>query len=192
MKLNTHTTDRITPAHVMSTPMALSPANLLLRHLTNPTDQSTAMNIVGTAEGGVQFRYTVPTGKVFLLHTIAFHLVDANIEPEQFGGLGSALDNGCQMHIHYSDDSHLVELVKDKPITSNIELAHLGAASLTHDPALFGTNQDVLFATMNFLNLFGGAPLMSAGQYLAFHIRDDLSGLTHFEGVVSGLLYDAS
>lgn len=130
------------------------------------------------------FQVIVPTGKMLLLHEVSWHIVDAGITMTEFGGI-PALTNGCLFHLHDESGGQLVSLTDDRAITTNYEFTHIGGVQ----PQI-GPGQDAVFITLNFQEMLGYVPYLKAGQYIAFHIRDNLTALTHFEAVAVGRLID--
>lgn len=130
-----------------------------------------------------EFRVIVPPDQRLLVKQLKLHLGDITIEPDEFGGLNDPLTNGLKIHFHDVGGGYLFKLVDDIPITTNMEFEHLGAVEYMNT----GTNQDVLRVTLDFAAVFGFMPQMRPLQYVAIHVRDDLSGLDHFEATLSGV-----
>lgn len=131
------------------------------------------------------FRVASPPNKRFLIRSLRLHIVDLGIQPDEFGGLGSALSNGIVLEAHNASGADVFHFVGEShPITANYELEHLGQTSYL----AFGTLQDLLTCHLDMVVQYGGLFLLDKGEYLSMHIRDDLTNLTHMECVVSGRL----
>lgn len=142
------------------------------------------MNVNGSVTPQ-QFRVVVPADYALAVQTVEFHIVDAGIGVETFGGI-AALTNGLLFHIHDVDGSYLVQIIQDQPIKANFEFAHFVGMNFELTPG--GGTQDFLRVVWPLQAALGFRPYLQEGQYFALHIRDNLTGLTHFEGSVSGRL----
>lgn len=173
-------------ARTFSSPQPVPAAELLVSALSEAgAGENYDMNVDGSL-AEVQFRYTVPAGKVALIQCVRFVISDNGIQPDEFGGLGGPLTNGCLFHVHNPDDSHALEIVDALPIKTNMELARLGELQ----ERIGGTATDTLQVCWLPEESSGYVPILTEGMYLAFHVRDDLTGLFFFQAIVGGRIID--
>jgi hypothetical protein len=132
-----------------------------------------------------KFQVVCPADKVIILSMGEWHVADAGIEPELFGGI-SALGNGVVVSVHDADDSVLASFT---PITHNIMWAHLGAIETSI--IWQGATTDQLTIRWEMTRSIGYGIYLTPGQYIQTLVQDNLAALDHFEGTMHGRQIDA-
>ena len=181
-----HDFDPRTPFHTVG-PRWCPPGEIFMKLFSLENDGETfGMDVDGSVSGGLIFKVVVPVSKVLLLKSLSFHMVDGKLEPAKFGDR-TALTNGVTIHVHDEAMNHLVNIAEDQPLKTNTEFAGIGI------PVFYeaGVIDESMIVTVDFVALTGYAMMLQAGNYIAVHINDDLSLLSHFDGVVYGRLVNA-
>jgi hypothetical protein len=145
------------------------------------------MNIDGSG-GAVNFDYAVPAGtiyKQFSFSRINFVIVDGNIRWGQFAGLGAALANGLLLQIlddedvvqqHFSTDVHPLRTNEDFSGLTGVDNIIRLAAGDDAIPVRFS-----IFKSGNMMT-------MLPNWRVRVVVQDNLSGITHMDGLVQGVL----
>jgi hypothetical protein len=169
---------------VFTAPQLIPPEEIFVEEFSlDGLGVSDDMAIDGTTPA--KFKVICPADKVVILSLGEWHLADAGIEPELFGGIAQ-LANGVVVSVHDSDDSVIAQF---SPITHNIMWAHLGAT----DTSIIwqGATTDQLTIRWEMTRSIGYGIYLTAGQYVQTLIQDNLSLLDHFEGTMHGRVIDA-
>jgi hypothetical protein len=176
---------RVSLARTFTAHQLIPPEELWFSHFSlNGAGEAHDMNVDGSVTPQL-FLCVVPEGKVLLASVVGFHMIDAGITPQGFGGL-SELTNGLLFHIHDVGGAVIAPIIDAVPIKRTLDFAHFGLGDLR-----IGGGADHMTAKLDFLSSVGYVIYMTAGQYFAVHVRDNLTGLMHFEALVTGRLVDA-
>lgn len=174
----------ITPVGL--TGSAKTPGNFVLSNLTLAGTDSMVTSGAGSAK---TYKYTVPTDKVFNWHRTNVLIIDTSIDGSKFGGVTSTT-SGVQFNVVDSDETVLLNFtdsLESAGIKNNGEFGLLAGVDVN---ILSGTPNDTALVRWSIDK--AGAPVkLTAGQYIACTVRDDLTGLIRYHTQVQGILNDA-
>ncbi len=142
---------------------------------------STDMNTATPAT----FKITCPAATVMKLRRVNFHLMDAGIRLNRFGGI-AALTNGITITQNDSDDAVL------HTFTPHLihKLADFGLLAGPDVPIIADIADDSWICRWT-LQKAGKDVKLTAGQYMAIVITDALDEVTEFHAQAQGWKYDA-
>lgn len=154
--------------------------------LQRASDGTTAMNVNGSVSA-VNFDYKVPSGTVykkFMLSRIDFVIVDGAIRWGQFGGIAT-LTNGLLVQILDDADVVLQHFATDvHPIVNNEDFGGLAGAD---NVIILAAGDDAL--PVRFSIFKSGNPMALLPNWrVRVVVQDNLTGLTHFDAMVQGVL----
>ena len=174
----------ITPVGL--TGSAKPPASFVLSNLTLAGTDSMVTSGAGSAK---TYKYTVPTDKVFDWHRTNVLIIDTAMDGSKFGGVTSTT-SGVQFHVVDSDETvllHLTDSLESSGVKNNGEFGLLAGVDVN---IIDGTPNDTCLVRWTIAR--AGAPMkLTAGQYIACTVRDDLTGLIRYHTQVQGILNDA-
>ena len=148
---------------------------------------NTGLNVDGSGPSKL-YKYTVPANKMVLITKVIFSIVDATIDPLDFGGI-SALTNGLLFKVHDSDDVVLLDFLDGRPIKTNADFDDLvGTDVEIHFGA--GAAEDLLTVQLD-LDEFGALMSLTVGQYIQVTVQDNIAALTEFHVTLHGLIIHA-
>jgi hypothetical protein len=162
-------------------PQPIPPGEYLNVHLTvdGTVGGSEAMNVNGSVTP-VVFKYIVPSGYTVFLRGFTFQLVDANIDWIEFGGIAE-LSVGVLVEIYDSNDVQIAAL---PTLKNNYETAMVfGAGNVS---LIQGAATDNLIFHMDLVEQIGHTLSLPEGWYVKLTVRDDLTGLTHCDALLTG------
>lgn len=151
------------------------------------SDGTVAMNIDGSG-GAVNFDYIVPAGtiyKQFLFSRINLVIVDGGIRWGRFGGLATALTNG--LLIQALDDNNVIQqhfTTDVHPIQTNEDFGGLAGVDNVIRLAAGDDAMPVRFSIFKSGNLMTLLP----NWRVRVVVQDDLTGISHLDGIVQGVL----
>ncbi len=154
----------------------------LLRHTVTDSED---LSVDGSSIPA-KYEYTVPSGKTAEIFSFNIDIVDGGIGFNEFGGLGSPLTNGVQIEI-YDDDGTtvLLDLTDGHGIKINTHWTHFaGLAVIT--PA---AGDDGLQVRAHLVEDNGHPIQLEEGQTFRVTVNDNLTGITHFEFMLHGMIY---
>lgn len=163
------------------------PTNFVFKLLRTAADADD-MAVNGSITS-VVFRYTVPADKIFEFWRSTWHIIDGSIRADGFGGL-TARTNGLLLRILKSDESLELDFTDGEGIKRHSDFAHLAGVDVAPDTSGVGGAQDTISIRWTIAQA-GRAMLLTAGQHIECVVRDDLSDLTEFHGMVQGILRNA-
>ncbi len=163
------------------------PTNFVFKFLRDGAD-SDDMAVNGSITS-VPFRYTVPASKAFELWRVTWHIIDGSIRADGFGGL-TVRTNGLLLHTLKSDETLELDFTDGEGLVRHADFAHLAGVDVIPDTTGVGGAEDSLSVRWTVARA-GRAMLLTAGQHIECVVRDDLSDLTIFHGMVQGILRDA-
>ena len=165
---------------------ARPPSQVSFKYLRDPVGDSIEMAVNGSATA-VNFDYTVPAGKRFLLHFVNMLVIDGAAEAAGFGGL-SPLTTGLSLVVVGVNGDTLFDFTGEATIKRTVHFGAFAGAERTLDDK--GAGDDVI--TLH-LNLEQGSQVldMPPGSTIRCTVNDDLSALTEFRMTVQGSLVSA-
>lgn len=142
---------------------------------------SELMNVNGTTP--VTFRVTNNnnTGSLIIAR-LNFSIVDAGIGYGEFGGLTTALTNGLLLAVYDSSDTLLLDFLDGAPIKTNEQFAELAGVDAASIPAA----GDDAFPIRFTIARTGKYLLLENNNYIQMTVRDNLTGLSHFQCMAQG------
>ncbi len=144
------------------------------------------MSVDGSASAGaIDFRYTVPAGKVCLLERLTMTLQDASQSIDEFTGIG-ALSNGIAVGFYDSSDNLILAPLGDETIKIGGDFALLAGVDVETVGGAPGATDDILMIRWTFRRSFGGPIKLSAGRYLQLKVQDNLGAITSIKAHVQG------
>lgn len=155
--------------------------------LLQRADGTVDMNIDGSG-GAVVFDYIVPAGtiyKQFLFSRLNFVVVDGNIRWGRFGGLAAALTNG--LLVQALDDNNVIQqhfTTDIHPIRTNEDFGGLAGVDNVIRLAAGDDAMPVRFSIFKSGNLMTMLP----NWRVRVVVQDNLSEITHMDGIVQGVL----
>ncbi len=168
------------------TAFATNPQDHVFTLLTR-SDGTVAMNIDGSG-GAVNFDYIVPAGtiyKQFLFARINFVIVDGGIRWGRFGGLGAALTNGLLLQVLDDEDTIQQHFTTDvHPIQTNEDFGGLSGVDTVIRLAAGDDAMPIRFSVFKSGNLMKLLP----NWRVRVVVQDDLSAISHMDGIVQGIL----
>ncbi len=163
------------------------PTNFVFKLLRTSAD-SDDMAVNGSVTP-VAFRYTVQVGRVFELWRITWHIIDGGIRADGFGGL-TARANGLLLRILKSDESVELDVTDGEGLKRHADFTNLAGVDVIPDTSGVGGAEDNVSVRWTIARA-GRAMLLTEGQHIELVVRDDLSDLTVFHGMVQGILRNA-
>ena len=134
----------------------------------------------------VVFEYQVPSGKMAEVYSFHVDIVDTAVNWDEFAGLGGDLTNGVKMEVIDKDGSTvLLDFTDGSNVKSNTHWSHFAGVTVLQP----GTGDDALHARGHFKEQCGSPVVLSEGQYFRVTIQDNLTGVTHFECMIHGMIY---
>lgn len=151
--------------------------NLLYKRLRTSTGASDMVVTTTT-----QFFYSPP--QPALISRVLFDIVDNAMQVDRFGGLG-ALTNGVKVEIlEAEDDSVVLDFLDGDTIKSNFEFSHLAGTDAFVEPT---AGDDELLVRWSIWKS-GAVLYLPPTRKFAVTIQDNLTGLSHFDAVLQGIL----
>lgn len=159
------------------------------KHLRIDGNGSRNLSVVGTLGTPVRAYVECPPGKT--IHCVRLMTTISDVgtfEPENFGAFVAPLVNGINIKVWDADDSVLLDITDNDPITDNLDWSDQAGPDV--QPQQFGksTGADVEGLVIRWT--IGAADLdpiiITPGQKIGYEIRDDLSGLVKFHAHLQG------
>ena len=161
----------------------LPPTKIYYQYMKNDAG-SVEMNVDGSASA-TKFYISCPEDDELELHRAMITIYDTkNMQPEEYGDLGSSLSAGWEMKVMSSDGTTVLgDLTGGVPIKTNANLAQV-----CYDVDIMNmlnTTNALLKARWTFTK--GGHPVfLKPGQRLEVIIDDDLTGLLSQRIMIQG------
>lgn len=166
---------------VMTTPLLFPMETLVSTNIKLSSNPATVeMNVNGSVTPQV-FEYVVPADRYFALFEMDLIIVDTSITMEKFGGL-PALTNGILWQIVDGSNVEKYSWGSGQPIKANFQFYNNPGTSLQ-----LGQGGDHVNAAWTAANL-GLTGVLQSGWKIRIVVRDDLTGLQHFQASVHGFL----
>ena len=170
---------------------ALPPANFAYEYLRVVTGTgaqgSVEMNLNSVTTGTV-YEYVVPADKVFNFARVNFVIVDANVRPDDFGGIAGGLATGSTFEIIDDDaNTQLVDFTNGVRMQTNADFIPLsGADVVINDVAGVDDMLPIRFSIFK----AGSNMKLTAGQRVRWTNWDNLTAITKFRAMAQGQLMD--
>ena len=164
--------------------LGLAPEFNIYKKLRNAGSED--MNVNGSVTA-VDFKYTCPVGKVVLVSRLHFHILDSNVDPNDFGGIAGGIATGLILGAFDSDDSQILDFLDGDTIKKNTHFDHIAG---TDANVKTGTGLDALAVRFS-VHKSGASMRLTAGQYIQMTVQDDLTTLNEFTTLIQGLIFDA-
>lgn len=157
----------------------VTPHKFIYKMLRNAAD-SIDMNVNGSVTAQI-FYFEAPKG--CRLWRINFTLLDASVNPADFGGITSGLTNGCILRIVNQEGGLKLDYTDGVPIKQNADWALLAGVDSTITDAVGDDQLPIRFTFQR----AGNVPHLDQLDRIEFVIQDDLTALTKFRAMVQGL-----
>jgi hypothetical protein len=168
-----------------SSPQPIPPEELFMAAFLSDGPGSFEMAVDGSVNEAI-FRLTCPEGHALLIHSVTISLICKQIDLAGFGK-GPPLTNGLVMHIHDKDGTHLTDLIPAMPIRTNYGFARFGETTLIEG----FKNNFIMTVRWDIAKQAGFVPYLKGGQYMAIHVRDNLTNVvSRLQAVAQGRLVE--
>lgn len=162
------------------------PEDFIFSFLQNESATVTIdMDVNATSTAIVQFRHEVPPGEVHIIRRVNIQIWDVSANPNTFGAIDLSAGTGVGVKTYDSDDTVLKDYGDGETIRSTSDFSLLAGTDTEQTNA--AANLKVMHIRWTIAR--AGATLhLTEGQYFAFEVGDDLTGLDRFRVKVQGIL----
>ena len=170
-----------------------APGNFLYANLLS---SSGGINMAAAASSAnstapIMFTYECPSDKRVYLERICMVIYDASMNaPAQWGG--STLANGFNIEIYDTNTTgQLLDFTPNESIKGTGEMMHLAGIDVTVQSGTGPANDDALGIRWTFSRA-GGTIALTSGQAFRWHVRDDITYLSHMDAMVQGTIWSTT
>jgi hypothetical protein len=134
----------------------------------------------------VSFNVTVPANELWLVSRFGLHMIDPDIEFENFAGLGAPLSNGILFHVMDDKGNVALDFLDGLPIVRTLGFAHLSPDGVEFAQNKQGAGLNDSISVRWSLVRTGYSLWLPAGYSVRITVRDNLSPVDHFNAVAQG------
>ena len=131
-----------------------------------------------------EYGYQVPENTTAIISRVIFDILDASVNPDDFGGIMNGLSNGLKIMCTDSSNNTIIDFLDGLTIQRNHQFSWLAGNDVAHVESMTDDHLPVRWT----LEKAGTTMRLNKNEKFIIEVRDNLSAITSFRVFINGIM----